>query len=175
MRRCILLVVVCGAAFACISAGAQAADTPIDTAREQFRSELLIEAAGVFWIAAEVAILFCMTVAVRIFAARPLPTRVVLTQIERKRALFWGLALGALTASVFGRHLFVSSLPEAFSAIVAAGTDVQVRVEQAYNARTHIHIALWCSFITAWVLLEIAIVVQGIRSYRHLRRLTENG
>jgi len=116
-----------------------------------------------------------MTVAVRIFATRPLPARISLTQRERKRAVLCGLALGALAASVFGRHLFIAPLPEAFSTIVMAETDVQARVEQAYNARTHIHIALWCSFIFAWVLLEIAIVIQGIRSYRHLRELTENG
>ena len=175
MRRCFLFVVVCGAVTACAAAGAQTADTPIETAREQFRFELLIEAAGVFWIAAEVAILFCMTVAVRIFAVRPLPERVSLTQRERRRAVVWGLALGALAVSVFGRHLLIAPLPEVFRVIVAAGTDVQARVEQAYNARTHIHIALWCSFITAWVLLEIAIVVQGIRGYRHLRELSKNG
>ncbi len=175
MKRFSFLVVVIGAVCACASAGGQAVVTPIETARAQFRSELLIEAAGVFWIAAEVAILFCMTVAVRIFAARPLPSRISLTRSDRKRAVLWGLALGLLAASIFGRHLLIAPLPEAFSAIVMAGTDVQDRVEQAYNARTHIHIALWCSFITAWVLLEIAIVVQGIRSYRSLRELTGNG
>ncbi len=175
MKSFFLLAVVFGVACACASAGAQAAGTPIDTARDQFRLELLIEAAGLFWIAAEVAILFCMTIAVRIFAARPLPSRISLTRSERKRAAIWGLAVGVLAASVFGRHLLIAPLPDAFSAIVAAGTDVQARVEQAYNARTHIHIALWCSFIFAWVLLEIAIVIQGIRSYRHLRELTENG
>ncbi len=175
MKRFSFLVVVIGAVCACASAGGQAVVTPIETAREQIRSELLIEAAGVFWIAAEVAILFCMTVAVRIFAARPLPSRISLTRSDRKRAVLWGLALGLLAASIFGRHLLIAPLPDAFSAIVMAGTDVQARVEQAYNARTHIHIALWCSFITAWVLLEIAIVVQGIRSYRSLRELTGNG
>ena len=175
LKRSFLLAVVFGAVCACASTGAQAVGTPIETAREQFRSELLIEAAGVFWIAAEVAILFCMTVAVRIFATRPLPSRVSLTQREGKRAVLWALALGVLAASVFGRHLLITPLPEAFSAIVIAGIDVQARVEQAYDARTHIHIALWCSFITAWVLLEIAIVVLGIRSYRHLRELTGNG
>ena len=175
MKRSFLLAVVCGAVCACASAGAQAAGTPIEDARDQFRMELIVEAAGVFWIAAEVAILFCMTVAVRILATRPLPSRISLTQSERRRALLWGLAMGVLTASIFGRHLLIAPLPEAFSTIVMAGTDVQARVEQAYNARTHIHIALWCSFITAWVLLEIAIVVLGIRSYRHLRELTGNG
>ena len=175
MKRFFLLAVVFGAVCVYASTGAQAVGASIEAAREQFRMELLIEAAGLFWIAAEVAILFCMTVAVRIFAPRPLPSRIALTQREKKRAVLWGLALGALAASVFGRHLFIAPLPEAFSTIVMAGTDVQARVEQAYNARTHIHIALWCSFIFAWVLLEIAIVVLGIRSYRHLRELTGNG
>ena len=129
MKRFFLLVVVFGAVCACASAGAQAAGTPIEDARDQFRMELLIEAAGVFWIAAEVAILFCMTVAVRIFATRRLPSRVSLTQREGKRAVLWALALGVLAASVFGRHLLITPLPEAFSAIVIAGTDVQARVE----------------------------------------------
>ncbi len=171
MKRFYLLAAVLGAVCVCPPAGAQA----IEAAREQFRMEIVIEAAGLFWIAAEVAILFCMTVAVRIFATRPLPARISLTQSERKRAVLWGLALGILAAAIFARHLLIAPLPEAFSTIVMAGTDVQARVEQAYNARTHIHIALWCGFIFAWVLLEIAIVVQGIRSYRCLRGLTENG
>ena len=162
----------------CSYAGAAAqgvAVDPIAAARDQFRSELMIEASGVFWIAAEVAILFCMTAAVRIFATRPLPSRISLTRKERRRAIAWAIGMGALVAATFGRHLFIAPLPEAYSAIAAAGRDARLLAEQAYALRTHIHITLWCAFITAWVVLEIAIVVQGIRAYKNLKGLITNG
>lgn len=175
-RNCVsILTLVLASLWTSALASAQAAGGPIGRAGEQFRSELLIEAAGVFWIAAEVAILFCMTAAARIFATRPLPSRVSLTRAERRRALRWALAMVGLVAAVFGRHIFIAPLPEAFSAIAAAGDNVQALAEQAYYTRTHIHVALWCGFITAWVLLEIAIVVQGIRAYKQLKGLTQNG
>ncbi len=170
-----ILALAAAACWAGADASAQAAVGPIEGAGEQFRLELLIEAVGVFWIVAEVAILYCMTAAVRLFATRPFPAHISLTQAERKRALRWALAMAGLVAAVFGRHIFIAPLPEAFGAIAAAGGNVQALAEQAYNTRTHIHIALWCSFITAWVLLEIAIVIQGIRAYKHIRGLTLNG
>ncbi len=170
-----ILVLVAAAWWAGGGAGAQAAGDPIGSAGEQFRLELLLEAVGLFWIVAEVAILYCMIAAVRLFATRPFPARISLTQAERRRALRWALAMVGLVAAVFGRHIFIAPLPEAFSAIAAAGDNVQALAEQAYYTRTHIHVALWCGFITAWVLLEIAIVVQGIRAYKHIRGLTENG
>ena len=172
-----LLPITCvGALCWCSWATAQAvAIDPIADARSRFRMEMLIEASGVFWIAAEVAILFCMTAAVRIFAMRPLPSGIALTEAERRRALCWAAGIAALAAAVFGRHLFVSPLPDAYGAIAAAGQDVRVLVEQAYALRAHIHVAIWCAFITAWVLLEIAIVVQGIRAYKGLKRLIADG
>lgn len=170
-----ILVLGVAAWWAGAGASAQAAGDPIGRAGEQFRLELLIEAVGVFWIVAEVAILYCMTAAVRLFATRPFPARISLTRAERRRALRWALTMMGLVAAVFGRHIFIAPLPEAFSAIAAAGDNVQTLVEQAYYTRTHIHVALWCAFITAWVLLEIAIVIQGIRAYKHIRGLTLNG
>lgn len=162
--------------YFCASSSAQAAAIdPVADAQAQFRLELMIEASGVFWIAAELAILFCMTAAVRIFATRPLPSGIALSKAERRRAICWAAGIAALVVAVFGRHFFVAPLPDAYGAIAAAGKDVRALVEQAYTLRAHIHVAIWCAFITAWVLLEIAIVVQGLRAYKGIKRLIADG
>ena len=154
------------------SACAQGLAGPIERAQAQFRQELLLETAGVFWIVAEVAILFCMTTARRIFATRPVPPRVSLTPEERRRALRWGAGSIVLIIAVFGRHLFLSPLPEALQGVLAEGANLRERTQLLYMSRVHLHVALWCTFITGWVALEIAIVAQGVRAYRALRRLT---
>lgn len=137
----------------------------------EFRRELLVETAGVFWIAAELAILFGMTVAVRLFSERPVPDTLRLRRDEMRQAWAFGGVLAALCAVVYGRHLLFPPLPLAFESIGASGEDVFARAEAAYYAWAHTHIALWCALVVAWMALEAAIVVQGIRAFRRLRAL----
>ena len=40
-------------------------------------------------------------------------------------------------------------------------------------ARAHTHATLWCTLITAWMVLEIAIVVRGVRVFGRLRAIVE--
>jgi hypothetical protein len=145
-----------------------AAAPMIDRAWAEFRHETIVESFGIFWIAAEVAILFCMGVAARILEQRPLPKRPALTPRERRRAWTWAFAVCALAAFVYARHAFIAPLPVAFGSIADAGVDVVQLARNAYLSRAHIHVALWCALVVAWVALEIAIVAQGIRVYRRL-------
>ena len=145
----------------------------IDGAWVAFQREVLVESAGVFWIAAEIAILFFLGVAARIFGVRPLPQAIGLTRTEVRRAWGAGALVLALAAFVFGRHLVWPPLPSAFEAIAASGGDVLGRARDAYIARAHAHAALWCSLITAWIVLEIAIVIQGVRVFGRLRAIVE--
>jgi hypothetical protein len=144
---------------------------PIVSAWAEFRRDLLAESAGVFWIAAEIAILFCMGVALRVFGERPLPESIRLTHGEKRRALGAAAFVIVLSLFVYGRHAVLPPLPMAFRAIAASGEHVTEAARKAYLLRAHVHIALWCSMIAAWVALEIAIVVQGVRVFRRLRAL----
>lgn len=159
----------------CARAVAQAGADAIERAHAQFRFELLMEVAGVFWIAAEIAILFGMTIATRILATRPLLPGISLTSAERRQALLWAAGLGVLVVTVFGRHAFIDPLPSAFTAIAETGINVREKIARAYAIRTHSHVAIWCLFIAAWVGLECAIVAQGIRAYGRLKGLIQDG
>jgi len=160
-------------ALCVVSAAASAAELPpvIESARVEFQRQLLAESAGVFWVAAEVAILFFMGVAARILEVRPLPQAIGLTGTEVRRAWRAGALILALAAFVFGRHLVWPPLPTAFETIAASGEDVLARARDAVLERAHTHAVLWCTLITAWMVLEIAIVIQGIRVLGRLRAI----
>ena len=133
------------------------------------RQMLLVEGAGVFWIAAELAILFGVLVARRHISECPHEARVALTSTEKRR-LCWGIVgVIGLFIAVFGRHWLVSPLQHALSD--GAGPE---ELLAAYALRMWIHQGVWFVFITAWVLLEAAIVYHGVRAYRHLLELYRN-
>jgi hypothetical protein len=162
-------------ALCVVSAAASAAALPlvIESARVEFQRHLWAESAGVFWIAAEVAILFFMGVAARILEVRPLPQAISLTRTEVRRAWRAGALILVLAAFVFGRHLLWLPLPAAFEAIALSGHDVLGQARNVVLARAHTHAALWCTLITAWMVLEIAIVIQGVRVFGRLRAIVE--
>jgi len=155
----------------CLSAYAQ---TPngIDEAWRVFQRHLLLESAGVFWIAAELAILFTMMVAVRMFAERPVPTRLQLTRHERRLAIRMALLVLALAAFVYGRYLVQRPLPFAVIDLAEGDAGLIDSTRAAYLARAHVHAALWVTLVAVWVFLEAAIVIYGIKAFRRLRTLT---
>ncbi|MDP7638487.1 MAG: hypothetical protein QGG73_02055 [Candidatus Hydrogenedentes bacterium] len=137
----------------------------------QFAQECLIEAAGVFWIGAEVVILFAVTAALRHFSSTPLPPAFALTPAEKRRAFWWAGGVALLCAATFGRHLVLMPIHTALAAIEPP---LNGKVDAIYFSRAHIHLTVWCSFIAAWVVLEAAIVFQGVRAFARLRRLVRH-
>jgi hypothetical protein len=157
----------------CLGCTVASAAPVFDRARAEFRREVAIETFGLFWIGAELAILFCMGVAVRVFAERPVPLRLALKTDERRRAVLWTVGFAGLVIAVYVRHAFLPPLPVVLQSIAATSEAVVQDARDAYLARANLHTALWCAFIAGWVVLEIAIVVQGIRAYRRLARVIE--
>lgn len=117
---------------------------------------LAIESAGVFWLAAEMAILLLLLWGREHLARTPTSTTLHLTPRIRNYAYGLGLLALALTALVIGRFLWA-----------AAPTLSEADARQ----RELLHIALWAAFVTGWVLYEILIVYHGVRGYQRLRQL----
>ncbi|MCX5757855.1 MAG: hypothetical protein NTU83_05000 [Candidatus Hydrogenedentes bacterium] len=120
------------------------------------RAAMLVESVGLFWIGAELAILFLVLVGRRHVDSVPLPVRFVLTVTELRRAIFWGVAFAILSAIVLGRY--------------AVSQEIDI---QGLSERLHTHLVVWAAFVTTWVLLETSIVYHGWRGYRRLRVLVE--
>jgi len=105
---------------------------------------LLIESAGLFWIGAEMAILFAMCEARRYFSALPAKANFTFASIQFKRVLFWILPLLGLCLWVACCQYFDG------------------------ENRWQLHILTWCSFVIIWVFLECLIVWQGCAIYARL-------
>ena len=131
-----------------------------------FRTELAIESAGIFWIAAELAILFCVLLARFHVEHRPHQPKLTLDPAHWRRLRIWTSACVVLAAAVWGRHLVIAPLPG-----VAAHAPSGEALASAYAVRAWIHNGVWFSFINIWVILETVIVYHGWRTYRSLRRL----
>lgn len=124
---------------------------------------------GLFWIGAEIAILFCILAARRIFETHPLPSTITLNARERRRAIVWCGAFAVLAVLVLGRYFALPTLAESYEFLSGTYSEARAAAENLYYTHTHRHVAVWCAFITAWVVLEIVIVIQGIAAYRALR------
>ena len=105
---------------------------------------LIIEGAGLFWIGAEIAILFAMCEARCFFNQHALPSHFIFGATQMKRALIWTLPLIVLCLWVIYCHNFGGDL------------------------RWQWHILTWCAFVFIWVLLECLIVWQGCMIFVHL-------
>lgn len=151
---------------------AQTSDTLIDIAQNAFRMSVVIELAGLFWIACEIVILFCMGVATRNLLMQPIPEKLSLTETDKRIAYAWIILFVSLSMAVLLRHVFVVPLPDALATIQGSGEgSMGLEIRSAYIIRARTHLFIWCLFITGWVALEIAIVVKGVSAYRTLRHL----
>ena len=142
----------------------------LTAARARETGVMVVELSGVFWIAAEMVILFFMIEARRHIFRKPLPPSAVWDRESTRRAAIFAVLLGLVLGTVLGRsfaceHLSARILRGAVGLKEAALVDAQ-----AIRA----HLALWGLFVTIWVVLEGAIVFQGYGAYLGLcRRLTE--
>lgn len=129
------------------------------------------EAAGIFWLGAELIILLGV-LAARAYLQGPLDAP--LFPPAQRRRIAWSLGLfGALSAIVMGRHLFLQA-PHRTPAMRdwAVHADPAL-IMAAYQAFITMHHVVWVSFVVGWVLLECLIVWNGLLLYRALvRRLT---
>ena len=137
----------------------------IEYLRSQHHHLLLVEAAGLFWILAELVILYGVAIGRRHLDTEPLPERVTLTARERWLAVCGFLGFALVCVAVFGRHLL---LPPAYACVEIPDLPA-AQLTELLRSRTDVHLALWAGFVTVWVLLESIIVYQGWRAYRSLR------
>lgn len=133
----------------------------IDMLYDQFRTHGLIEAAGLFWLLAEVLILFAMTVAdnhLRLGGREAFQWE----QRYTRRLILWLALFSLLSLCVAGRH---GLWPPAYT---YEDTEVALRIGRH---REQIHLVVWAIFVAGWVALEAAIVAYGVRAYGQLRKL----
>ena len=139
-------------------------DEAIAYSQSMYRERLLYETAGLFWLAAELAILFSVVAARAELAARldggPPPRKLT------RRAVFWTLAFFAGAALLQYRHWV---WPPVYVLLERGALDTNAAAREAYAFRVHTHLALWSAFVAGWVLLEVLIVYHGWRAYRLLR------
>lgn len=118
-----------------------------------------LESAGLFWIGAELAILFMMMAARRYVQALPLFPHFELRNDEKRRARAWCYGFLFVAAIVLGRHAVATFAP------------LPQDAGPLLISRMRVHLGVWSGFVTAWVGLEVAIVYQGLRGYLALKAL----
>lgn len=132
----------------------------------QFR-HMVIETAGLFWIAVEMMILYAVLVARRFLGQHPLPTGLALTRYERRRAWVWSLSFAGIATLLYARHTVLAPLSQVLEE--SGPHAVLSTVKAAYIRRVYEHLAVWSVFITLWVAFEMLIVYHGWRAFRLLR------
>lgn len=142
---------------------------PLDAilySRAFFARQIVIEGAGLFWLGAEVAILFGAMLARRHLESTPRNPRLAFQQRDALRAMVWAAGFLLFCAAVLGRH-FVLEQPQHLDDIEAAARLLQARHRE--------HLAVWAAFVAGWVALEALIVYHGYRGYRAFRKAVDAG
>lgn len=124
------------------------------SAREHFA----YEAVGVFWLWAELAILFAVREARLSLSGAPAKPWV-------PRFATWMLVFAVPIALVLLHTGYINR---------GIALDVTLTAENLaalHVFRVQRHLAIWSFFVLAWVLLESLIVVEGLRAYRHFAAL----
>lgn len=124
-----------------------------------------IEGAGVFWLAAELAILVLVRAGRRHLETIPLPTGFRITRQELPLILLSIVALSGLLVLFALRH-GTNTLP--------LDQPIEALAARAAHAE-RVHLAIWSGFVVGWVVLEALIVYHGWRGYQQLRRLLQPG
>lgn len=127
--------------------------------------ELLIESAGLFWILAELIILFFVLAGRSHLESVPLLPHFQWTRQLTFQAAAFSLFFLGLLAVVYGRAWV---WPPAYTAVYAPEAAIE-SVQAAFTDACRRHLMVWAAFVTIWVMLEILIVYHGWRGYRSLR------
>ncbi len=131
----------------------------------------LIEGMGVFWLGAEMAILFLVCEGRR-YLERPSPwTERLPGPGAGRRAVLWGAGFAGLLVFIGWRHFVQAGTCDLIQQ-GAFGDPVDLEaLQRAVRAQNHRHLFIWWCFVNLWVLFEAWIVVEGIRGYRRLREI----
>ena len=160
-------------AFACFGAPFLAYGQSEDAfaAKALWPEHFAIELAGIVWVFAEVSILLLLIAAARHVSRAHVSSTFRLTRTETRGAVAILACLCALSAIVLFRHAVIVDPND-----LVVSHDGRVDLDRnafsaAYRNSVHGHLFVWMIFIGVWVLLEIAIVHQGLQIYRRLRVL----
>jgi hypothetical protein len=134
------------------------AGDPVAWAEAARARHFAVELAGVFWIAAELGILFLVRWGRAHLATDPHAARLQFTAPLRRELAAYTLVAALLAGAVVYRYL------AADAAGIVASVDTAFRFEQT-------HLLFWAAFVAAWVGLEGAIVYHGARGYQRLATL----
>jgi len=134
--------------------------------RQLAARDVLFEAAGLFWIGAELLILWGVLAGLRYMKETPGAAQLMPSDAFRRSVARWLGAFLLLCAVVLGRHLL---LPSAHGA-VTLGLDLSTAAA-VFASRHSEHLAVWSAFVVAWVLLEGLIVFFGWRGFQQLRKV----
>jgi hypothetical protein len=152
-----------------------AVSSVVQSVRAEYYRILIIESAGLFWIFAELWIIFAVRAGRRIlgqdggsrFAAPTLQL-----QLRLRQALPWVVLFLVFSAVLMGRHFMKVPLDHQLEQMASSGgnRDLQEAV-RGYASAERTHYAIWALFVTIWVVLEACIVYNGWQGYRRLRAL----
>ena len=143
-----------------------------DFARTLHQQQVLIETAGLFWLLAELVILFAIVLGRQHLSNSPRELKVQWTPQITKRAIIWGSLFAALILITYGRHTFLLPVYELLQSQDSSHTLETLTATLRHRNQTHL--VLWSFFITAWVFLETLIVYHGWCGYRSLRKLIDH-
>ncbi len=141
-------------------------EAAIQFARAMHLRTILIESAGLFWLFAELVILFAVRLGRGHLETTPLPPHFTWTPQLTRSALIWAAAFLLLIAVTYGRHLV---WPPAY-AVLSRSPMEEAALRTLVLRRAHEHLVIWAAFVTGWVVLEALIVYHGWRGYAQLRR-----
>ena len=130
--------------------------------------DLMVETAGLFWIAAELAILYLVLLARFHVEHRPNATVPFITPKFRRRAWVWTAAFLLLCLAI-GVRFYLFPLRDNLEAALHANANSH-DIAALYARWAYTHALIWCVFITIWVILEAAIVYNGRHVYLALRK-----
>lgn len=140
----------------------------LSLANRLWSRDLMVETAGLFWIAAELAILYLVLLARFHVEHHPREPSPRLTPKFRRRALVWTAGFLVLCLALIARF-YLYPLPDMLEAALrtqASPGDIAL----LYARWAYAHSLIWCAFITLWVVLETAIVYHGRHVYIGLRK-----
>jgi len=131
----------------------------------------LIELAGLFWLAAEGAILAVVLAARRHVQEMPHASRLRIDRADIRRIAGGAAAIGLLLGIVLA-HNAIGNPHSVFQTMsLPLGTEEEALLQGLWLRQAILHHLMWVTFCTGWVLLEAAIVYHGCRTYGALRRL----
>ncbi len=130
--------------------------------------DLVVEAAGLFWIAAELGILYLVLLARFHVEHRPSEPVPCLSPAFRRRLWRW-IAGFLLLCVLIGARFYFYPLRDALEAALQTSAHPDA-IAALYARWAYTHALVWCAFITIWVILEAAIVYHGRHVYLGLRR-----